>query len=417
MTDDLRRRLKESVGTQAEVPVDEIIARGRDRRRRLRQGWLAGSGLVVVAIVAAGVVLSRAPTTHVHVTGGPTPSTTSQPTQTLSSSPGSPLPSCQPDQYQLDIGVAGETSAGLAIEVQPTLVKGSPCRLAAQAQLLLHDSAGRALAVTGNPSTAAISGQVAPGIDETTEFPNQFFWSNWCGARSPDAGVQISLKGQGVSVTRTSSYPICVTQRQRSTLIVINSAASPTPPPPTSTGSSSSSLVTTSPPSGGFTLLVPSGWQFVDESYPSDHGTYVWYNPQDKQQRIEIVGSGCAGCVSNITGTDAYTIPVPTGGLPAASGNPAGPEPVVGPAVDSTTPVSACQLNFHSTTFQGDYTAQLFPPSSLPDNGRVLVSRLPTGRVTGFARIDVWLPASEQAEAQQIAGSLREALSGGASVC
>src|SRR5258708_34088521 len=86
MSDELRRRLRESVGTSAEAPVDEIVTRGRERRRRLRQRWVAGSGLVVLAIIAAVVVLSKSPTTQVHVSGGPTPSTAPQPTLAASSS-------------------------------------------------------------------------------------------------------------------------------------------------------------------------------------------------------------------------------------------------------------------------------------------------------------------------------------------
>jgi hypothetical protein len=222
-------------GQPRETPVDEILARGRARRRRLRQGWAGGSGLVALAIIAAVVVLSRSPATQVHVTGGPTPPTAPQPTPELSPGAGSPLPTCRPDQYQLGIGVTGETSAGLGIIAHPTLVKGSPCTLTAQAQLSLVDSAGRPLAVAGNPSTATISGRVGAGADATMDFRNQFFWSNWCGVRSPEATLQVHLVEQGVSVTRTFSYPVCISQGQGSSLTLI---------PPASPGASSPNAIT-----------------------------------------------------------------------------------------------------------------------------------------------------------------------------
>ncbi|MEA2532370.1 MAG: hypothetical protein QOJ93_181, partial [Actinomycetota bacterium] len=103
----------------------------------------------------------------------------------------------------------------------PTLVKGSPCTLTAQAQLSLVDSAGRPLAVAGNPSTATISGRVGAGADATMDFRNQFFWSNWCGVRSPEPTLQVHLIEQGVSVTRTFSYPVCISQGQGSSLTLI----------------------------------------------------------------------------------------------------------------------------------------------------------------------------------------------------
>ena|SRR2546423_6944701 len=85
MSDELRRRLKRSVGTNDVAPVEEIVARGQARKRRLRQRWVAGSGLVALAIISALVVLSKSGTTQLHVVGTPTPSIT--PTPTLAPSP------------------------------------------------------------------------------------------------------------------------------------------------------------------------------------------------------------------------------------------------------------------------------------------------------------------------------------------
>src|SRR2546425_893977 len=44
MSDELRRRLKRSVGTNDVAPVEEIVARGQARKRRLRQRCVAGGG-------------------------------------------------------------------------------------------------------------------------------------------------------------------------------------------------------------------------------------------------------------------------------------------------------------------------------------------------------------------------------------
>src|SRR2546423_12199469 len=85
MSDELRRRLKRSVGTNDVAPVEEIVARGQARKRRLRQRWVGGSGLVALAIISALVVLSKSGTTQLHVVGTPTPSIT--PTPTLAPSP------------------------------------------------------------------------------------------------------------------------------------------------------------------------------------------------------------------------------------------------------------------------------------------------------------------------------------------
>jgi len=72
--------------------------------------------------------------------------------------------------------------------------------------------------------------------------------------------------------------------------------------PFTSPGSADYADVTLSPQSlgGQATILVPAGWVFVDESIPSDHGDEIFYDPANPAARIEIMGSGCEGCIEDI---------------------------------------------------------------------------------------------------------------------
>jgi len=135
--------------------------------------------------------------------------------------PAGTSPACQPDQYRLTVSTEGETSAGIGVAALPVYVKGPACALTVQAELSLLDSTGKLLAVTGNPITATISGEVSPTAEETTQFPNAFFWSNWCGARSPDAQFRIRLPGTAVGVNRTAGAPICITPGAGSNLTVI----------------------------------------------------------------------------------------------------------------------------------------------------------------------------------------------------
>jgi hypothetical protein len=51
---------------------------------------------------------------------------------------------------------------------------------------------------------------------------------------------------------------------------------------------------------GQASILVPAGWAFADESIPSDHGDEIFYDPVNPAARIEIMGSGCEGCIEDI---------------------------------------------------------------------------------------------------------------------
>jgi len=48
----------------------------------------------------------------------------------------------------------------------------------------------------------------------------------------------------------------------------------------------------------GYRLLLPSGWRFLDASYPSDHFTDFYVDPTDPNARLVVVGSPCQHCVT-----------------------------------------------------------------------------------------------------------------------
>jgi len=55
---------------------------------------------------------------------------------------------------------------------------------------------------------------------------------------------------------------------------------------------------------GGGAILVPAGWVYADESYPSDHTNVIFYDPANPAARIEIDYFGCAACLlSGTTGS------------------------------------------------------------------------------------------------------------------
>jgi hypothetical protein len=55
---------------------------------------------------------------------------------------------------------------------------------------------------------------------------------------------------------------------------------------------------------GGGAILVPAGWVYADQSYPSDHTSVMFYDPANPAARIEINYFGCAECLlSGATGS------------------------------------------------------------------------------------------------------------------
>lgn len=131
------------------------------------------------------------------------------------------------------------------------------------------------------------------------------------------------------------------------------------------------------PPDSAYSLLLPSGWRFRDVSYPSDHATHLWWTPRDPLARAVVVLSGCEGCVS------ANGAPNPAGAVPDASQH--------------------HRISLNVVAFQGPYDQA---EAGYYDNGLVLVTHQ-GGHITGFVRIDLWLPYSQHALATKILDSFR----------
>ena len=137
----------------------------------------------------------------------------------------------------------------------------------------------------------------------------------------------------------------------------------------------------------GFTIRLPGTWAFTNESYPSDHSTYLWSDPTDQLSRVEVVGSGCVGCVSNPN--TGYNKIEPAEALPSG--------------VISSAPISTCKVAYVAT-YSGDYTATSVPADSYPDNGMIVVID-ESGKPGGYFRIDLWLPSVQHALATSILDS------------
>jgi hypothetical protein len=124
------------------------------------------------------------------------------------------------------------------------------------------------------------------------------------------------------------------------------------------------------PPAGGYTILVPSNWSY--RALGATGGLWVGANPLEK---MVVVRSDCAVCASNANSPD-----------PAAVGLPAGT-------------VSSVQLNPLSIGYQA-YTSG----DPYPDNGLVVVT-LQDGSPSGYAQVDLWLPAPLHSLAARILNS------------
>ena len=138
---------------------------------------------------------------------------------------------------------------------------------------------------------------------------------------------------------------------------------------------------------GGFTIRLPGTWTFTNESYPSDHSTYLWTDPTDQLSRVEVVASGCVGCVSNVN--TGYNKIEPAEALPSG--------------VTASTSISACKVAYVAK-YSGDDTASSVPADSYPDNGLIVVIDK-SGEPGGYFEVDLWLPTSQHALATSILNS------------
>jgi len=145
----------------------------------------------------------------------------------------------------------------------------------------------------------------------------------------------------------------------------------------------SSQLVTRS--GSGYTIDLPGTWTFTNESYPSDHSTFLWADPNNEDNRVELVVSGCVGCAENMS-----------------TGQP-DPQGLVPSGTSSITQLSPCKVAY-AGSYTGGYTAHAVPPDPYPDNGLIVVL-LDSGRVDGSWEVDLWLQPGEQTLATQILNS------------
>jgi hypothetical protein len=192
------------------------------------------------------------------------------------------------------------------------------------------------------------------------------------------AGPDLTRRGPGATIQSVHTTTVRVWARR-----LFACAALATVAVTGSAGTASAALPVLDrvyPPNHAYSLLLPSGWRFRDLSYPSDHATNLWWTPTDPLAKANIVLSGCVGCVS----TNNYRTPNPAGAVPEAA---------------STNRVSPDEIAFTAPADPGD-------EGDYVDNGVVIVTA-DRGQVTGYVRIDLWLPPSQHSLATAILNSLR----------
>ena len=133
-------------------------------------------------------------------------------------------------------------------------------------------------------------------------------------------------------------------------------------------------LIRVAPPGGAYSVELPRGWRFENASYPSDHSTHLWFDPANALRKMEVVLSGCVGCVSS------DGAPAPSGGLPAG--------------VVARTRLGRWELAFEA--YSGDYP--------YPENGIVIVVHRGS-HVDGYGEVGLWLPVGGHATATAILDS------------
>jgi hypothetical protein len=130
-------------------------------------------------------------------------------------------------------------------------------------------------------------------------------------------------------------------------------------------------LTRVAPPGGAYSVELPHGWRFENASYPSDHATHLWFDPSNALRKMEVVLSGCVGCVSS------DGAPNPSGGLP--------------PNVVARTRLGRWELAFEAYSSDDPY----------PDNGVVIVTHRGS-HIEGYVEVGLWLPVREHSTATAI---------------
>lgn len=142
-----------------------------------------------------------------------------------------------------------------------------------------------------------------------------------------------------------------------------------------------SPLVRVSPPHGGYSVLLPRSWRFADASYPSDHATHLWFDPRNALRKMVVVASGCVGC---------------------ASKNADGRTPNPGAVVPEGAHIR--RINPYTVAFNTTLGSDLYNP--YPESGVVVVTH-ENGGITGWVRVELWLPQRDHSLTNRIISSFR----------
>ena len=131
-------------------------------------------------------------------------------------------------------------------------------------------------------------------------------------------------------------------------------------------------------PIRGFSVAVPRGWRYRNETQPSDHSTDVFYDPANPGRRLVLVASNCAGCAGNSGGTGRSPLNV----LPAGS-------------------FRASRLSAVAAAYE-----RKLPGNRYPGNGLAEIPRSPQSS-PAFITAEVYLPAGSHGLATAILNSVR----------
>jgi len=177
-------------------------------------------------------------------------------------------------------------------------------------------------------------------------------------ARNRAAKSDAATRTVSVSTTRPTASPASTTIATTPTTAALTPRAS--------------QLVARTPPNGSYVVQLPASWTFRDTSIPSDHSTHLWYNPADPLEKLQVIQSGCTGCVFDGAGN-----PDPQKALP----NP----------VESSFVISPRKIGFLAYSTDDPY----------PDNGLIIIG----SQFNGFFLIQLWLPYAEHKQASAILNS------------
>jgi len=132
--------------------------------------------------------------------------------------------------------------------------------------------------------------------------------------------------------------------------------------------------------SGAFQVLVPASWRYQYAGQTGDHATYLYYDPADPLNKLQVIGSACYECVFDV---------------------------VNGP---SSTPDPAMAAPQGATTFVISPTEAGFvvydPTNPDPDNG-IVVLVYTSGGFDHYFEVDLYLPANEHATATAMLDSFQ----------